>query len=63
MTPWLSTVADFNPVTYLLAALRSLIWGGWEPFVLLKGMGAVFGVGVVSVSFSLLALKGRATRK
>ena len=30
MTPWLSTTADFNPVTYILAAERSLITGGWQ---------------------------------
>ena len=43
MIPWLSAVADFNPVTYLLAALRSLIRGGWEPVTLLKGLGAILG--------------------
>ena len=63
MTPWLSTVADYNPVTYLLAALRSLIWSGWEPLTLVKGLSAILGVGVVSISFSLIALKGRSTRK
>ena len=30
MTPWLSTTADFNPVTYILAAERSLITEGWQ---------------------------------
>ena len=62
MTDWLATVADYNPVTYLLEALRSLITVGWEPDVLLRGIGAVSLVAVVSMSLAFLALKGRATR-
>ena len=62
MTEWLATVADYNPVTYLLAALRSLITEGWYPIILLKGVAAVLGVGVVSIGLSLITLKGRATR-
>ena len=62
MTDWLATVADYNPVTYLLEALRSLITVGWEPEVLLRGVGAVLLVGVVSMGLAFLALKGRATR-
>ncbi len=63
MTGWLGTAAVYNPVTYLLAALRSLISNGWEPVTLGKGVGAVLGVGVVSIGLALTALKGRATRK
>ena len=62
MTEWLATVADYNPVTYLLAALRSLITVGWEPEVLLRGVGAVLLIGVLSIGLALMALKGRATR-
>ena len=63
MTGWLSTAVDYNPVTYLLAALRSLISVGWEPVTLAKGVGAVLGVGVVSIGLALAALSGRATRR
>ena len=63
MTGWMSTAADYNPVTYLLAALRSLITEGWELGTLLRGVAAVLGVGVVSIGLALAALKGRATRK
>ena len=62
MTEWLATVADYNPVTYLLASLRSLITTGWEPVVLLKGVGAVLSVGAISLGLALVALRGRATR-
>ena len=63
MTGWLGAAADYNPVTYLLAALRSLISNGWEPMTLLSGLAATLAVGVVSIGMALMALKGRATRK
>jgi len=63
MTGWLAAIADYNPVTYLLAALRSLISEGWEPLTLVKGIAAILGVGIVSIGLALAALKGRATRK
>ena len=63
MTGWFGTAADYNPVTYLLSALRSLVSSGWEPLTLLKGLAAILGVGIVSIGLALAALKGRATRR
>jgi ABC-2 type transport system permease protein len=62
LTGWLDTVATFNPMTYLLAALRSLLYGGWQPQVLLEGFVAIAGVGVVSLTLALTALRGRIAR-
>ena len=63
MTGWLSAAADYNPVTYVLAALRSLIYGGWNPQEIINGLIAIAAVGVLSLGLSLAALRGRATRK
>ena len=63
MTGWLSTVAGYNPVTYLLEALRSLVTVGWDGAALGKGILAIFGVGTVSISLALAALRGRASRR
>ena len=63
MTSWLSTAADFNPVTYVLAALRSLIYGGWDAQAMRDGIIAIAAVGVISIGMALAALRGRATRK
>ena len=63
MTGWMSTAADYNPVTYVLAALRSLIYGGWSAVAMRDGLIALAAVGVVSISLALMALRGRATRK
>ncbi len=63
LTGWLSTAATYNPVTYVLAALRSLISTGWEPSVLLKGVLAIAAVGVIAIGLALWALAGRARRR
>lgn len=62
MTGWLGTVATYNPVTYLLAALRSLIQVGWQWHDLAGGMLAIVGVGIVSMSLAFASLRGRVSR-
>lgn len=62
LTGWLDSVATFNPMTYLLAALRSLLYGGWQVRPILQGLGATLGVGVVSLGLALAALRGRVER-
>ena len=63
MTGWMAAVADYNPVTYLLAALRALISEGWEPMTIVYGLVAMLGVAVVSIGMAFAALNSRATRK
>ncbi len=63
MTDWMAAIARYNPVTYVLGAMRSLISTGWEADVLLKGAASVAGVGVLSMSLALMALRGRVTRR
>ncbi|MDP9370571.1 MAG: ABC transporter permease [Chloroflexota bacterium] len=62
LTGWLGTIAEFNPMTYLLAALRSLLYGGWQPRALIEGVLAIAGVAVVSMALALAALRGRVER-
>ena len=62
LTGWFSAVATYNPITYLLGALRSLITSGWEPGSLLKGLAALGGIGLVSMSLALAAFRGRLSR-
>ncbi len=59
LTSWFSTVATYNPVTYLLGAQRSVITGGWQDRPLLLGVAALAGLGLVSMTLALLALRGR----
>jgi ABC-2 type transport system permease protein len=59
LTSWFSAVATYNPVTYLLGAQRSVIVGGWQAPPLLEGVAALAGLGLVSMTLALLALRGR----
>ena len=62
LTGWFSTIATYNPITYLLGALRSLILTGWQSRSLLEGLAALAGIGSVSLTLALLALRGRLNR-
>jgi len=55
----MSTVATYNPVTYLLDALRSPVSNEWETDTLVIGIGALLGVGVVSMSLALWTFRSR----
>jgi ABC-2 type transport system permease protein len=60
---WLNTVAGFNPVTYLLAGLRSLVLGnGWQWAPLGQAVVAIVVVGAVSMTMCFAALRGRVKR-
>lgn len=62
LTGWLSGMATYNPVTYLLDGLRSLVSTGWDGEALAKATAAVAGVAVVSIGLALAALRGRTAR-
>ena len=62
LTGWMATIAKYNPVTYLLAALRSLITEGWVWDDLAKGLAAILAVLVVSFGLASAALRGRLKR-
>jgi ABC-2 type transport system permease protein len=62
LTGWFATIATYNPITYLLNALRSLITSGWQPRVLGEGIAALGGMLVLGLALSLGALKGRTDR-
>ena len=63
LTGWMSTLAVYNPVTYLLEALRSLVTVGWDIEALAKGFAAIGGVGAVSLTLAFLSLRGRVRRR
>ena len=68
---WLGAVATYNPMTYILKGLRSLIVGGsgapgpdpsWSPGSIGEAVLAIAGFGAVSLTLALLALRGRVRR-
>jgi len=63
LSGWLSTVAGFNPVTYLLGGLRSLVLGtGWQWGQLGQAVAAITVVGAISMTLCFAALRGRVKR-
>jgi ABC-2 type transport system permease protein len=59
---WLQAFAKWNPMTYLLQAMRSLLYGGWDWYDLFLGFLAIAGVGLVSMSLAFWALHSRLRR-
>ncbi len=62
LSGWLQEVAKYNPVTYVLEGLRSLIVVGWDTDALIKAIIATVGLGIVATTLSLLALRSRTSR-
>ena len=58
MTGWMATIARYNPVTYLLAGLRSLFIE-WQWGELGESLIAIGALALVSQSMSFKALNGR----
>ena len=62
LSGWLHAVAAWNPVTYLLEGLRSLVTSGWDARDLGAALLAVVIVGVLSMSMCFAALRSRIRR-
>ncbi len=61
-THWFRIVATFNPVSYLIEGVRSLIIEGWNVQALALGFGFAGLIAVLSLAASAWALRGRLTR-
>ena len=61
-TDWFRTVATWNPVSYMLEAIRSLVIVGWDPEALALGFGCAGGLAAISLVAASSALKTRMVR-
>lgn len=59
MTGWLAAIADYNPVTYLLAGLRSLLTDGWDWTAIGQAFAATIGLGLITFTMAFRALGAR----
>ena len=59
---WFQTVADWNPVSYMLEGIRSLVIDGWDAEALALGFGCAAGVAVIALVAAGSALRTRMVR-
>ncbi len=54
---WLDTVAKFNPITYLVAALRALVNEGWDWTAIWQCLAVTVGLAVVTLTAATRAFR------
>ena len=59
---WFRDAATFNPVSYMIEALRSLVIEGWNAQALALGFGVSFGAVALATGLANIALRKRMTR-
>ena len=60
---WFREVATYNPISYLLESIRSLVITGWDAQALILGFGFATVLLVVSLAFSQTAMRSRLARR
>jgi ABC-2 type transport system permease protein len=61
-TDWFRTVATYNPVSYLIEGIRSLIITGWDEEALALGFGTAIAIAVIAYTAASFALRNRVGR-
>jgi len=59
---WFRTVATWNPVSYMLEGIRSLVIEGWDGEALALGFACAGGVAVIAMAAAASALRTRMVR-
>ena len=59
---WFRTIATYNPISYLIEGMRSLIITGWDGEALALGFGIAAIVAVIGVAGAAGALRSRLVR-
>ena len=61
-TDWFRTVATYNPVSYMIEGLRSLLISGWDGEALALGFGSATAILVGALAVATLSLRSRMVR-
>jgi ABC-2 type transport system permease protein len=59
---WFRTIADWNPVSYILECIRSLMIEGWDAEALALGFACAGGIALVALVAAGSALRTRMVR-
>lgn len=60
---WLRTAAEYNPITYMLEAMRALLNTGWDTNIMLRGLSASAIIFVITFAFAYFSLRARTRQK
>jgi ABC-2 type transport system permease protein len=60
---WFRDVATYNPVSYLIEALRSLVITGWDAEALALGFGFTILLLVITLTLSQRSMRTRLARR
>jgi ABC-2 type transport system permease protein len=61
-TDWFRTIADWNPVSYMLECIRALMIDGWDTEALVLGFACAGGVALIALVAASSALRTRMVR-
>lgn len=59
LKPWMQTISDVNPATYVMEGMRSVLIDGWTGRPLLEAFGASLAFGIVMGTAALLVIRYR----
>ena len=59
---WFRTVATYNPVSYMLEGVRSLLISGWDGKALALAFGLSGALAAITLTAASMALRTRMTR-
>ena len=59
---WFRDVATYNPVSYLIEGIRSLVISGWDGRALALGFGFALALVIISMGLANVAMRNRLVR-
>jgi ABC-2 type transport system permease protein len=63
LSGWIRTASEFNPITYILEAMRALFNTGWDTEIMVRGLTASLVIAVITFAFAFFSLRARTRRK
>jgi ABC-2 type transport system permease protein len=61
-TDWFQTVATYNPVSYMIEGIRSLLITGWDAEALALGFGCATAILAAALTAATISMRGRMVR-
>jgi ABC-2 type transport system permease protein len=61
-TDWFRTIATYNPVSYMIEGIRSLLITGWDTEALALGFGCALTILLIALTVATTSIKSRMVR-